>query len=282
MRPLGGGPGHTQQNTSPGTGMVRDPGLVVTETCERRGRLASPQAPAVASQRGRLRRDRRPSERPNRRPARGRGDPALRAAFLARARARRRRGNLQPARDRARDGGPGDAARRRRSLLRTRVHGGVCARLMGASAAPGVPVRLRGWCRRLSAGWLPRLDLRPACARMARVRRARSSRGAPRGSRSSRRVMACPAPRGRRLPARARLAGDARHRLLRQPQRPAAAPARASGHDSADGGLSRRPRALAAPLPGRRPSLLRPEGEVRVGLPTTKEARCPSTSCSRH
>ena len=58
MRPLGGRPS-TQQNTGPGTGIVRA-GLVVTETCERR--VASPRAPAVASQRGRLRRDRRPSE----------------------------------------------------------------------------------------------------------------------------------------------------------------------------------------------------------------------------
>ncbi len=278
MRPLGGRPS-TPAEHGPRYRLVRT-GLVVTETCERR--VASPRAPAVASQRGRLRRDRRPSERPNRRPARGRGDQALRAAFLARARARRRRRDLQPARYRQGDGSPGDAAHRRRSFLRTRVHGGVCACVRGACAAPGVPVRLRGWRRRLSAGWLPRLDLRPARARLARSLRARGSRGAPRRPRSPRRVMACPAPRGRRLPARARVAGDARHRLLRQPQRPAAAPARAGGHDSADGGLSRRPRALAAPLPGRRPALLRPEGEVRVGLPTTKEARCPSTSCSRH
>jgi hypothetical protein len=279
MSPQGGSPSTPQQSTNPGTGTVR--------TGARRDRdlrnveVASPQAAAVASRRGPLRRDRRPSRRTDRRPARGGDDPALRAAFLAGARARRRSGDLQPARYRPGDGSPGDAARRRCSFLRTRVHEGVCTRIRGASATPVVAVRLRGWCRRLSAGWLPRLVLRPARARMARALRARSSCGAPRGSRRPRCVMACPAPRGRGLPARARLAGDARHRLLRQSQRPAAAPARSGGYRFAHGGLSRRPRALAAPLPGRRPSLLRPEGEVRVRLPTTKEARCPSTSCSR-
>ncbi len=224
MRPLGGRPS-TPAEHGPRYRLVRA-GLVVTETCERRGRLASGTRDSFPSWTS---------------PARSPSLPPI---------------------------GQSASSWPRRSG--------------STGAAPGVPVRLRGWRRRLSAGWLPRLDLRPARARLARSLRARGSRGAPRRPRSPRRVMACPAPRGRRLPARARVAGDARHRLLRQPQRPAAAPARAGGHDSADGGLSRRPRALAAPLPGRRPALLRPEGEVRVGLPTTKEARCPSTSCSRH
>ncbi len=89
----------------------------------------------------------------------------------------------------------------------------------------------------------------------------------------------CRPPGGRGLCARARRAGDARHRLLRQPQRAAAPPARAGGRRSAHGGVSRRPRALAAALPGLGCPVFRPEGPVRVGLPTTKEARCPSTSC---
>ena len=44
---------------------------------------------------------------------------------------------------------------------------------------------------------------------------------------------------------------------------------------------SRRRRHVAALLHRVRASLCRPEGPVRVGLTTTKEARCPSTSCCR-
>jgi hypothetical protein len=70
-------------------------------------------------------------------------------------------------------------------------------------------------------------------------------------------------------------------RLRRRPFRSRPPARRPVGRRRANCVLPRRPRASAAALPRFRTPVFRPESPVRVGLPTTKEARCPSTSCSR-
>jgi hypothetical protein len=217
--------------------------------------------------------------RPHDRPARGRDDSALRAAVLSLARAGGGRRGFQPACDRPGDGGSGSAARGRRASFHARLHRGLCARRRLPSLGSGVPDLLRGRRHRLPAGWRDRLDLRPTRACVARLRRALGSGRAARAPRLAGGLTAKQPSRGRRLRARARRAGNARHPLLHQSQRAAAPSPRAGGHDAADGSLSRGPRALAAPLPRLGASVFRPESPVRVGFPTTKEARCPSTSC---
>ena len=79
--------------------------------------------------------------------------------------------------------------------------------------------------------------------------------------------------------ARPRDARDARRRLLPQPLGAALPPARAGGRNPPDGRVPGRPRPLADHLPGLGTAVSRPEGPVRVGRSTTKETRCPSTSC---
>ena len=233
----------------------------------------------IASARGLTRRDACRPRNPDGRPARGRDDPALSEPVLPVACLRRRRGVFQPARDRAGNRDPGDPASRRRPVLHAGLHRRLRARVRDASVAPGVLDGFRGWRPRLPAGRHARLDLRPARAGLARLHGARRSSRAPRGARHPGGVARRAPPRRRGLRARARLAGDARHRLRHQPQRAALPPARPGGQHTADSVLPCRPRALPAPLPGLGTPVFRPEGPVRVGLPTTKEARCPFTSC---
>ena len=222
----------------------------------------------------------RPSNKDGR-PTRCRDDPPLQEPVLSLASARRRRGGRQPVRHRRRDRDSGGPARHRRSVLHAGLHRRLRSRVGDASDARGVPARLRCRRHRFPAGRRARLDLHPARARLARFHRARGSRCASRAPRHPRRVATCAPPRGRGLRARARVSGDARDRLLRQPQRAALPPARAGGQHAADSVLPCRPRALPAPLPRLGTPVFRPGSPVRVGLPTTKEARCPSTSCSR-
>ncbi len=220
----------------------------------------------------------RPS-RPHRRPAHSRHDPALPEPVPCVTRPRVGRGRLQPGRNRPGHGDPGGAPGSRRSVLHAGLHRCLSHRVRRASGAFSVPGCFRGRRRRVPARGRPRLDLRPAGARVARVRRARGAGRAPRGRRRPKRATACPPTRGCGLRARARSARHARDRVLRESQRAPAASARPGGQHPPDGVLPGRPRALAAPLPGLGTPVFRPGRPVRVGLPTTKEPRCPSTSC---
>ncbi len=118
-------------------------------------------------------------------------------------------------------------------------------------------------------------------ARLVRALRARGAERARRGPEPGRGASAQHRARPSRLRARLRdrgRAGDRRHRVdllaLAGDRR-----IRVAGHRRRSG--ARGPRAVAALLPGLGPSVSRPEGAVRVRLTTTKEARCPSTSCCR-
>ena len=118
-------------------------------------------------------------------------------------------------------------------------------------------------------------------ARLVRALRARGAERARRGPEPGRGASAQHRARPSRLRARLRdrgRAGDRRHRLdllaLAGDRR-----IRVAEHRRRRG--PRGPRPVAALLPRLGPSLSRPEGPVRVRLTTTKEARCPSTSCCR-
>ena len=219
------------------------------------------------------------SSRAHGRPARGRHDPALPGQVLSVAHARDGRGDLQPGRDRSGNGDPGDAPRSRRSVLHARLYRRVCSRRRRTSYARNVLGCLPRRRPRVPARGLAGLALRPARARVARLHRARGTGRAPRGRRHPERATARPPPRRCGLRARARRAGHARDRVLRESQRSPAASARPGGQHPPDGVLPGRPSALAAPLPGLGTPVFRPGRPVRVGLPTTKEPRCPSTSC---
>ncbi len=223
------------------------------------------------------------SGQPDRRPARCRGDPAVRKALLALPRTRVRPGRVH---DRGRLPGRGGSARLRdrrwatrpRSHVRQRgpgldwEHGPVrpCSggrdRRSGAAGGlagrrvPGDLLRRSGLVRPVRLGGPGRSRRGSAAEKGACARRpARPGRFRPRvrgdrGARDHRRrlhLLALALPRGLRLAERDGIgrAGGRRH--------------------------------VAPLLPRRGTSLFRPEGPVRVGLSTTKEARCPSTSCSR-
>ena len=227
--------------------------------------------------------DRGLASRADRRPARRGRDQALRPSLLAR-----------PA-----DRGPGDGVHRRRRVRRRRDRARLRRRRGVARARPQPSLGLRGRDRRperarsraprrrdrvppargLARGRLRRDLLRRA--RLVRALRARGSERARRGQEPGRGALARHRARASRLRARLRhrgRAGDRRHRVdllaLAGDRR-----IRVAGHRRCSG--ARGPRAVAALLPGLGPSLCRPEGPVRVRLTTTKEARCPSTSCCR-
>ena len=78
--------------------------------------------------------------------------------------------------------------------------------------------------------------------------------------------------RPRRLRPRARLAGDARDPRLPDAERPLLPPARHERPDAGDRVVRREPRGLAAPLPRRRPPVLRPGSARQCEACTTAVA----------
>ena len=223
----------------------------------------------------------RPGRRPHGRSSHRRSDPAVRTAVLAlpcawlraghvhhrsrvpgrgrTARLRDRRWPPRPRRDlRRRDPGgdrgyrtvrPGRGRRRLRALADCRlagrrVRGGLLRR-----AGLVRPLRPRGACRRRRGPAARSGASARASACTGRFRPRVRGRCGARDHRRRLHLLALALSRGVRLAERDRRgrAGGRRH--------------------------------VAALLPRLRAPLLRPEGPVRVGLPTTKEARCPSTSC---
>ena len=227
--------------------------------------------------------DRRFPGRADRRTADRRRDQALRPPVLARARPRDPGGRLHdrglvPRRRRPRR----VRARRRavRARAQLRLGGGGrnrCERRTRASASGGRG-RLPAARRLARAGLHRGLLLR---ARLVRALRPRSAERARRGPGPAGRSPARVPPRARRLRPRVRHRGRARgrrHRLDLLALAPAGGLRRTEHHHLGGHG---RHRHVAALLRRVRTSLCRPEGAVRVGLTTTKEARCPSTSCCR-
>jgi hypothetical protein len=196
-------------------------------------------------------------------------------------RARARRCDLQPACGGPAHWDPGHAARPGGPLLHSRVHGRMRAGRRAASVVAGGRLRVCGRPARFLAGRPARLVLRPARARLACLCRALRARGALRGATHPRVDSPLGSDCGSGLHPRAWNTGDACHPFLRQSQRAPIAAAWAGEHGCTNSGLPCRPRALAIALPRLRSPLFRPESQVRVGLTTTKETRCPSTSCCR-
>jgi hypothetical protein len=220
------------------------------------------------------------TRRADRRPARRGGDPPLREALLAVARARAL------------------AGRARAALVGSLVRSGDDPRL-GVDAAPHRVVPRRGRADRAAraqgcrvrfrrralglparAGASPLLS--PAGGRVARALRARGSRRGARAPLRARRAHAGTTPRDGRLRPRVRLALHARHRRRPERRRPLHAPARAGVDDAADCELPRDARRVTARLPRRRAPLLRPgRARRRLAVPDEEEERCRPTSCCR-
>ena len=223
------------------------------------------------------------SGRADGRPIDRRRHHALRPPLLARSRARDSGGRLYdrslvPRRRRAR--GVGSRPRAVRAGAELRVGRGCrdgCAERKRASASRGRD-RLPA-ARRLARARLHGRLLRRA--RLVRARRPRSAERARRGSGPAGRPPARVSTRARRFRPRVRHRGrarDRRHRLDLLALAAARGLRRTEHHRLRGPGRHRHVTALLRRV---RTSLCRPEGAVRVGLTTTKEARCPSTSCCR-
>jgi hypothetical protein len=215
------------------------------------------------------------------RSARSGGDSPLRSPLLGLARARSRPRGADPARGPIvlrRVAGGHDPGRERRTecLLCRRSQNRCTDRAWPTSMAR--PPRRRN---RLRAGAGASVRLRAPGAGLARARGSRRPSGSARGAWPAGRVPASSGTREGRLHPCARIAGCPRDRRVHQRRRAVLPPARGRRTDARDCRLSREHSRLAAALPRRGTPLFRPECAVRVGLPTTKEARCPSTSCCR-
>lgn len=215
----------------------------------------------------------------HRRAARGRGDPSLRAALLARARARASHRRPQRVRAGCRGSHGGNCQRhRRRPSPDAFLRGRLCAR--GRASCPSKPT-LASVCRRCRrVHSLPGacLVLRLAGRCVVCARGPGRPRGGDRGDRNPGVTQTWLRPRPGRLRPLDRLDGDAGDRLL--PEHTSAGRRAECGQRA---GCERRAAAgggcvLASRRPRRCPALLRPGGAVRVG-PPTQEERCRPTSC---